>query len=572
MQKIIKLFPKNPLVLIIFLAFIVRFYNIYDNPPALNWDEASHGYNAYSILKTGKDEWGEKFPLIFRAYGDYKLPVYIYLTALSEFFFGLNAFSVRLLSVLAGLASVLFTFLLARRLMRGNPGAGAVGLLAALLVAVEPWSLFLSRGAFEANLALAFIISGAYFFLAGLEKAKYFFVSMLLFGLSVWTYNSARVFVPLLLINLILLYKRELAKIWKDKKILIAYFLFPIAFFFLPMFWQLLNPSGQARYGWVAILDEGAVNEINEARAKSELPGDISRLVYNKATYFSYRFANNWINHFSPNFLFLKGGNHFQFNVSDHGLIYPLNAVFFFLGLFAILKSRRKEYWFLLVWLLLAPIPSSITREAPHALRSVTMLPIPMIITALGVVLFWESLKELRRFFLPVYLVAFFLFLGNYLTLYFGSYKTDYSWVWQYGYKEAVAFSKDNYDKYDKIIVSKKYGEPHEFFLFFWPWDPGKYQNDPNLIRFYQSNWYWVDRFDKFYFVNDWQVVRDRDRVRELVLESGGEVDCNTTACLLITSPDNYPEGWKLLKTINFLNGKPAFQILENDILPRLKV
>ena len=145
----------------------------------------------------------------------------------------------------------------------------------------------------------------------------------------------------------------------------------------------------------------------------------------------------------------------------------------------------------------------------------------------------------------------------NYLTSYFTEYRKNFSWSWQYGYKEIVNYAKDNYQKYDKIVITKKYGEPHEYFLFFMKWDPAKYVADKNAIKFFQSNWYWVDRFDKFYFANDWQV-------KELKLESGGKIDCFRVRCLLITSPGNYPGGWKKLKTVDFLDGKPAFEIYEN--------
>ena len=131
--------------------------------------------------------------------------------------------------------------------------------------------------------------------------------------------------------------------------------------------------------------------------------------------------------------------------------------------------------------------------------------------------------------------------------------------MWQYGYKQVVEFTKENYSKYDKIIITKKYGEPHEFFLFFNLWDPVKFREDPNLIRFNQSGWYWVDRFDKFYFVNDWQMG-------QLKLESGGEIDCLDSKCLLITSPGNIPPGkWSKIETINFLDGKSAFEIYANN-------
>src|SRR3989344_3491019 len=98
-NMLINFLRKNiVLVSIIIGALIIRFWNLSSNPPSLNWDEVSHSYNAYSILKSGRDEWGNLFPIIFRAYGDYKLPVYIYLTVISEFFFGLTPFAIRFVS------------------------------------------------------------------------------------------------------------------------------------------------------------------------------------------------------------------------------------------------------------------------------------------------------------------------------------------------------------------------------------------------------------------------------------------------------------------------------------------
>ncbi|KKU47243.1 MAG: hypothetical protein UX67_C0044G0001, partial [Candidatus Woesebacteria bacterium GW2011_GWF2_46_8] len=247
-----KNFLKNNslFLLIVLLAIALRFAGIEKVPPALNWDEISHGYNAYSILKTGKDEWGAVLPTIFRAYGDYKLPVYIYLTALSEAIFGLTALAVRLPGVLAGIVTVVFTYFLARKLF--NP---KVALLSSLLVAIEPWSLFLSRGAFEANLALALILPGFYFFLKGLKESKYLVLATFLLGLSVWTYNSARIFVPLMIAATKILYWKDLRVLWKKAKVHLFFTSAIAIIFFVPMFWQLIGPAGQARYGKVAIID-----------------------------------------------------------------------------------------------------------------------------------------------------------------------------------------------------------------------------------------------------------------------------------------------------------------------------
>ncbi|MBU0572834.1 glycosyltransferase family 39 protein [Patescibacteria group bacterium] len=545
--------------LILLVAVVLRFMAISKVPPSLNWDEISHGYNAYSILKTGKDEWGVSFPAIFRAYGDYKLPVYIYLTSVSEFFLGLSVLAVRLPSILAGIGVVIFTYLLAKELINKK-----VALISAFLVAIEPWSLFLSRGAFEANLSLFFIVSGIYLFIIGIKKTKWLPISVILLGLSVWTYNSARVFVPLLLVALKFIYKKELLAVWKKKSKFVVLSTILALIIFVPMFSQLLNPTGQARYGWVAIIDEGAITKINEGRNLSELSPLLARAVYNKGTYFVTQFTSNWFSHFSPEFLFYEGGSHYQFSVPRHGLIYIVNLLFFLIGLVVLIKKPNKGSLLLLTWLFLAPIPSSLTREAPHVLRAITMLPIPMIISASGFIALIEWFdKKYRSLLIVAYIIILAAFARNYLFEYFGDYRKDYSWSWQYGYEQAVSYVKQNYDQYDKVIVTKKYGEPHEFFLYFWPWNPSDYRNDENLIRFHQTDWYWVDAFDKLYFVNDWEMPSEG---ATFVLESKKEIDCNDSSCLLITSPGNYPYGWDKLDTIKFLNDVPAFEIYEKTI------
>ena len=134
---------------------------------------------------------------------------------------------------------------------------------------------------------------------------------------------------------------------------------------------------------------------------------------------------------------------------------------------------------------------------------------------------------------------------------YSGDYTKNYSWAWQYGYKETAQYIKQNGQNYDQIYITKKYGEPHEFLLFYLQYDPTKYRNDPYLVRYSKSDWYWVDKFDKFLFLNDWEVI---EKLKSQ--NAKGKI-------LLITSPRNYPEGWKLVKTIKFLDNNLAFEILE---------
>jgi len=201
------------------------------------------------------------------------------------------------------------------------------------------------------------------------------------------------------------------------------------------------------------------------------------------------------------------------------------------------------------------------------------MLPIPMLITAIGVFKIAEFSKKRFKFsinwIIAGYVILIYLFFENYATVYATTYRANYSWSWQYGYEQVVDYAKAHYNDYDKIIVTKYYGEPHEFFLFFLGYSSDKYNSDPNLIRYAQSDWFWVDRFDKFWFVNDWQIKLNPSQSSSIqetfVTESKHTIDCRSSRCLLITSPGNAPAGWNKLEVINFLNGNPDFEIYDNQ-------
>src|SRR3989339_1759883 len=148
---------SHVIVLIICLALLLRLLNLATNPPGLNWDEVSMGYSAYSILETGADEWGVKYPLLFRTYGEWKSPVYIYLLVPFIKVFGLNPWGVRLPAALFGVLAIYLTYLIGRKLYSEK-----VGLWAAFFLTVSPWHLMLSRPGYEAGVALALILTGIY--------------------------------------------------------------------------------------------------------------------------------------------------------------------------------------------------------------------------------------------------------------------------------------------------------------------------------------------------------------------------------------------------------------------------
>ena len=99
-------------ILILLLGIFLRFYQLGAVPASLDWDEVSWGYNAYSIVHTGKDEYGSQYPMSFRAFGDYKQPFYVYADTVPVALFGLTPFSTRFPSAFFGSLSIIFVFLL----------------------------------------------------------------------------------------------------------------------------------------------------------------------------------------------------------------------------------------------------------------------------------------------------------------------------------------------------------------------------------------------------------------------------------------------------------------------------
>ena len=481
-----------------------------NNPPSLNWDEVSLGYNAFSLLKTGRDEWGTILPLIFRAFGDFKLPAYVYFTVPVPF-------AVRLLSVIFGLLLIVISYLLGRRFFSNQ-----IGLITALLVAISPWTWWLSRIALEANAGAFLIVLGIYCLLS-----KKYNLGILFLGLSVWTYNSARIFSPLFLLGFFFINRRHI------RLSTMNYLL--ITILFIPMFLQLLLPTGQARYQTLSLLDSGAIARIEQLQTTR--PG--GRLLYNKVTYWTGSFLKNYLSYISPNFLFLKGGNHYQFSIQNFGLLYLVCLPFFYFGVLDLIKnSKLKIKNSLILWLLLAPIAGSLTRDAPHVLRAIPMLPLPMLLTAVGLSRFGRNIKIIFIVGLLVSSIYYLVSANNY--------RSNYSQSWQYGYAQTIQFIKDHYDQYDRIIFTKKYGEPHEFVAYYWPWHPANFQSQKQWD--YHANWYWVNSLDKFTFVNDWEMteyIKTLDRSKKY---------------LIVQSPEHETTGTEVF-WINFLDDKPAFII-----------
>lgn len=531
---------KILLFLIFFLALFLRIWQAGLNPTFIS-DEASIGYNAYSVLKTGKDEWGKFLPITFKSFGEYKLPLYIYLTAPSIFVFGLNELAVRFPSILFGSLTIIATYFMVRQLV--NSDRFELPLLSSFLLAISPWHIQVSRMALEANLSLFIIVLAIFFFLKGLKEKSFFYPSFILLALSFYTYNACRVFVPLLIIGLVFIFRRKLKKNFRE-------LILPLGLAFillLPVVLTGFRGTGErvAKIGIFA--DPGIVMRINAQRVSCQNTPlkAYCHLVYNRPVVYTQVFLKNYLSHFSLKFLFLKGPGLDQYSVPGRGELYFFELPFLILGIFFLARSR-KALLTLFLWLFLAPLANSFTGQA-HPVRAIFLLPALQIFTAGGIVFcleFLEKIKWAKLFFTGAFLAVAIVSLIGFLNDYFVFYPSRHTSTWQAGYKQLypklARFERD----YEEIFVSKFYGEPHIFYLFYQGFNPKKYQEGIGVVRYDRpDSWTNVDRIGRYFFLQE---------VTPELVEKGS---------LLAAPPEEIFPGTEVLDKIYWSDGQVSFII-----------
>ena len=484
------------LVFIVGLALGFRLYNVSDNPPALSWDEVSIGYNAYSILKTGKDEHGRFLPIdTFIAYGDYKPPLAIYITVPFVALFGLNELAVRLPSVIFGTLTVLLTYFLVTELFKHNGQETIINvpLLSAALLAISPWHINLSRAGFEATIALFFIVLGVVLCLAARGKEKLYWVCWLPFVAAVYTFNSARYFVPLLALGLVVFIGKN---VFLHKKNFLGGIILSIVLL-LPIFPHLFSKQAMLRFREVNIFSDSSPVITANNRIAREGNTFLSKVLNNRRVGYAYSMLTHYTDHFDPKFLFIRGDGNPKFSTQDVGQLYLIEAPLLVIGIITLMLHAPKIAFFLLFWLLVSIVPAATARETPHALRILNSLPTWQIFIAYGL---WVCMRKVRRVLVIVLVVIYVFQVSYYIYNYHTHYPRVYASEWQYGYGQAIRYAKGAYDAYDHIFVTDRIGRPYMYTLFYTQYDPGLYLGQKNSY-FDAAGFYHVDGFAKYVFI-----------------------------------------------------------------------
>lgn len=457
------------LTIVLLLASFLRLWKLDQVPPELFGDEIDVGYQAYSLLKTGRDYYNQLLPLYIRSLTEERAPLLIYSTIPTIAIFGLNEYGVRMAPALWGISNIVIIFLLARILFESEK----IALLSAVMLAFSPWHLHYSRASFEATILLGLILFGTYLYLLSNKKAL--LLSSLCFALTLYVYNTAFIFTPLFILLLLVIHRKKFSQV-----------LLPLVLFLLitsPVLQKLISGHVSDRFRSISIFkDELFTFDITQDRLSGGTK--LEKLFHNRITAITSQFTTNYLRSFSTEFLYIKGDNIFRHSTHTGELMW-VQIIVFPAGLFYLLFKRTKASALLLGWLLIAPLPASLTYDgAYHATRLFIMLGPISIISGFGLSQLINSFTNQRHkaIFAFGVTILFVTNTGFYLHEYFSHYpKESWRW-WHYGYKDAVQEIVKLSPSYDRIFINNSY-EPALLRLLFWSkFDPGYFH------RIFQSD------------------------------------------------------------------------------------
>lgn len=492
------------LVIIFIFGFLLRFIFLDSIPSQINRDEASVGFNAYNLLLTGRDEHGRgPWPLVFRAFGDYKIPGYIYLTVPVIKLFGLNAFSIRFPAALFGSLTIFVIYFFVKELMCNNKSSSNIGLLAAFLLTISPFHLHYSRQQFEATVALFFTFSGITLLLKTRRNQKYFWLSLPLLIMAIFVYNSPLFILPILIIWTLLIFKNEY---FRQKRYVIFGLLFCLIFL---IFWfgylHLVREGNLGRGNTTIINQTKDIEDINHNLfylQKKGIPLWLGRIFFNKPISWVTSFSKNFLAALDPKFIFITSDNNFWHSLGymNYGNILVIFLPFIIIGFLQILNEIKKVngLWFI-GFLLISLIPNGLTIDSPILTRLLEFHLLLVCLAAIGLNVVWHKISA--NFFgqsqkvLLVTLISYFSI--SYLQSYFIVFPQNLQRSWNPGIREVVELVKEKEKNYDAIFWDANLEVGYVFPAVYLPFSPQDFQQNAQwqLVGFEK-----VIKYQKYYF------------------------------------------------------------------------
>ena len=389
------------LTVIFLVGIFLRLYNLGEVPAGLHGDAASQGYNAFSILKTGSDRYGESFPILFRSLGSYQPPIYTYLSTVSISIFGNTPFAARFLSALSGSLLILVTFFFVRTFSK-KKDMETTALFSAALVAISPWAIFFSRLTVEANLGLLLFAVGALLLFKSRFNIKLFPIACFILGISTHAYYSERLIVLVFVPAFLYLFRSVFWKKERIKLIVIGFLVFGLTL--IPHLFVLFTGAFLRRF---------------------------DQVVYS-GSQFIFESIKKYLSYFSPKNLFweLPEGR----LIPKVGPFYVWTLIPLLVGMAGYFKEKVEPSLgkILLLLLFLTPLPAALTGDFFYPLRALEFLWIITLIISIGLGIIYESVGS--KF-------ALLVILGVIALVSLKTFYSSYFFLFRYGTAKEYGFS-----------------------------------------------------------------------------------------------------------------------------------
>lgn len=546
---------KRLLMIVIFLlAAFLRFYQIGNNPASLYWDEVAIALDAYSLSETGKDMNNmSMWQPVFGSYGDFKAPVLIILSSLSVRLLGMNAFAIRFPMAIISLFSTLIAYYLVKELLAFDKHLKKkyqlLPLLTLFILAISPWPVHFARIAFESSLSVFFLLLSLWFFLKGIKGKNYWILlSVIPALLGLYSYYSLRVIVPLLVFFLTLIFFKKIC----PKKILTL--LLAMALFVLATLPILRSPyyarSQDYRLNNDNLIRKQRVIEESSQYLERYQSNPVAKLIYHRYIFWGRDFLQNFSSHFSLDFLFINGDPNLRQHSGYWGEFFLVLMPVYFFGLYLLAKNlNSKTSRFLLVFLLLSPIPASMVYEVPHASRAIYLFVPFSIIIAWGLAELFNYLTKIknqayRKLLSYGVILVILLNAGFYYLDYFIDYPKRSSAAWLYQYNQVAEYIKDHHKEFRTITIDERYWFPRIFIYYQFPELVIEQQELKNALLNNPINSFGLA--DPFEFILDNEAYHKKE-------------------AQFIYYESETPEGFIEIEEFTFLNGEPSLKLVVKE-------
>jgi len=494
---------RGLLALILLIAAFLRLYRLDQIPPPMNSDEASRGYDAWSLWETGRDQFGEFLPFLLRSFGpgDYPAAASAYVAAPFTGLLGPGPLGIRFAIALSGIATVLIVYLW---LYRERSATWA--LIAAFLVALNPWHVRMSRWAPEANLAPFFLTIGLYFFTrAGFLREPdrktpasplIALAAGLLLGIGAWVYHAPRLVIPLMLIGLLILVVPVRA--WTDSRdsfvrrrsiaIVIGLFIGTI-----PITYSLWRTPERllGRVQYTSVFSDKTLRSADDPASGHIDWGYRVMIAAGQYTRYFNPLALGWSSEVDPG---VTSPGHAWMTLPEVAL--------FFAGIVHLLRTCRHNRFhrLLLVWLFLYPVPAAMAiGPVTNPLRAICGLPILPIVAAVGAS--WILSLSRGRTVVSALLAGVVLHAGITARYYVTELPDQLAHHNSADLFEAFEWAAGRPDDWDAIYVTPRANQPQAVMLVATRFDPRSLHHATRVDIPWSSGYYQTLQIDKWHFL-----------------------------------------------------------------------